>query len=85
MESFVRIVGPDDDSTARSRMPFMLWNLPLPLDDGSCPCIAMGGSVATIAQLARASHRSDGEPRMAVVHDRGADYGARAPGGAAAP
>ena len=51
MESFVRIVGPMRHSTA-GRMPFMLWNLPLPLDDELVPMHRDGRLGRYIAQLA---------------------------------
>jgi hypothetical protein len=51
MESFVRIVGPMRHSTA-GRMPFMVWNLPLPLDDELVPLHRDGRLARYIVQLA---------------------------------
>src|SRR5262249_48678258 len=51
MESFVRIVSPMRHSTT-GRMPFMVWNLPLPLDDELVPMHRDGRLGRYIAQLA---------------------------------
>jgi hypothetical protein len=51
MESFVRIVGPMQHSIS-GRMPIMVWNLPLPLDDELVPMQRDGRLGRYIAQLA---------------------------------
>src|SRR5262245_49794648 len=51
VESLVRVVGPMRHSIA-GRMPFMVWNLPLPLDDELVPMERDGRLARYIAQLA---------------------------------
>jgi len=51
VESLVRVVGPMRNSIA-GRMPFMVWNLPLPLDDELVPMERDGRLARYIAQLA---------------------------------